>query len=74
MDNDLLHASGLSPEDKIEEQMFVALCQARLYLIESYDDWDDKSAAETHSIYHVMVEDLDLHYKPSLYLYWLLPM
>ena len=29
---------------------------------------------QTHSIYHVVVEDLDLHYKPSLSMYWLLPM
>ena len=29
---------------------------------------------QTHFIYHVVVEDLDLHYKPSLSLYWLLPM
>ena len=29
---------------------------------------------QTHSIYPVVVEDLYLHYNPSLYLYWLLPM
>ena len=29
---------------------------------------------QIHSIYHVVVEDLDLHYKSSLSLYWLLPM
>ena len=29
---------------------------------------------QTHSIYHVVVEDLDLHYNPSLSLYWLLLM
>ena len=45
MENSLLHASGLSPEDKIEERIPFALCHARLYLTESYDYWDDKSAA-----------------------------
>ena len=45
MENALLHASGLSQEDKIEERIIFALCHARLYLTESYDDWDDKSAA-----------------------------
>ena len=29
---------------------------------------------KAHSIYPVAVEDLDLHYTPSLSLYWLLPM
>ena len=45
MDNALLCASGLSPEDKIEKQITFALCHASLYLTVSYDDWDDKSAA-----------------------------
>ena len=45
MDNDLLCASGLSPEDKIEERIPFSLCDARLYLTESYDDLDDKSTA-----------------------------
>ena len=45
MENALLHESGISPEDKIEEQITFALCHARLYLTESYDDWDDKSTA-----------------------------
>ena len=45
MDNALLCASGISPEDKIEERIPFALCHARLYLTVSYDDWDDKSAA-----------------------------
>ena len=40
MDNDLLRASGLSPEDKIEERIPFALCHAGLYLTVSYDDWD----------------------------------
>ena len=31
-DNALLHASGLSPEDKIEERISFALYHARLYL------------------------------------------
>ena len=38
MDNALLNMSGLSPEDKIEERIPSALCNARLYLTESYDD------------------------------------
>ena len=38
MDNALLCASGLSPEDKIEEQIPFALCHARFYLTVSYDD------------------------------------
>ena len=46
MDNALLRASGISPEDKIEEQIPFALCNAPLYLTVSYDDWDDKSASE----------------------------
>ena len=29
---------------------------------------------QTHSIYPVVVEDLALHYNPSLFLYWLLLM
>ena len=37
MDNALLCASGLSPEDKIEERIPFALCHARLYLTVSYD-------------------------------------
>ena len=45
MDNALLCASGIYPEDKIEKQIPFALCHARLYLTVSYDDWDDKSAA-----------------------------
>ena len=45
MDNALLCASGLSPEDKIEERIPFALWHARLYWTESYDDWDDNSAA-----------------------------
>ena len=45
IDNALLCASGLSPEDKIEERIPFALCHARLYLTVSYDDWDEKSAA-----------------------------
>ena len=45
MDNALLHKSGLSPGDKIEERIPFYLCHSRLYLTESYDDWDEKSAA-----------------------------
>ena len=40
MDNALLCASVLSPEDKIEERIPFALCHAGLYLTVSYDDWD----------------------------------
>ena len=46
MDNALLCESGIYPEDKIEERIPFALCHARLYLTVSYDDWDNKSAAE----------------------------
>ena len=38
MDNALLHASGLYPEDKIEELIHFALFHARLYITELYDD------------------------------------
>ena len=38
MENALLCASGLSPEDKIEERIPFALCHTRLYLTVSYDD------------------------------------
>ena len=46
MDDALLHASGHSPADKIEEHINLALIHVRLYLAESYDEWDDKYAAE----------------------------
>ena len=46
MYNALLHASGISPEDKIEEQIHFALCHSRLYLTESDDERDNKSDAE----------------------------
>ena len=45
MDNDLLHASGHYPEDKIEERINFALIHENLYLAESDDEQDDKSAA-----------------------------
>ena len=45
MDNDLLHASGNSPADKILERINFALSHAHLYLSESYYERDDKSAA-----------------------------
>ena len=45
MYNALLHASGHSPEDKIEERIIFALIHARLYLAGSYDERDDKSTA-----------------------------
>ena len=38
MYNALLCASGLSPEDKIEERIPFALCHAHLYLTVLYDD------------------------------------
>ena len=38
--------SGLSPSDIIEERITFALCHENLYLAESYDGWDNKSAAE----------------------------
>ena len=44
MDNALLHASGNSPEYKIEERITFSLSHARLYLAESDDEQDDKSA------------------------------
>ena len=46
MDNALLHESGLSPVDKIEERITFSLCHASLYLAESDNDLDTKSAAE----------------------------
>ena len=45
MDNALLNASGHPPEDKTEEQITFALRHAHLYLSESYDERDNKSAA-----------------------------
>ena len=45
MDNALLHASGHSSADKIEERITFALSHARLYLSESDDEQDNKSAA-----------------------------
>ena len=46
MGNSLLHASGHYPADKIEERINFALSHAHLYLFESDDEQDDKSAAE----------------------------
>ena len=52
LDNALLHASVYSPADKIEEQIIFALSQVRLYLAESDDERDNKSAAaNTFNIY-----------------------
>ena len=45
MDNALLHVSGHSPADKIEERITFDLSHACLYLSESDDEQDDKSAA-----------------------------
>ena len=51
MHNALLHASGHSPTDKIEERITFALIHACLYLSESDGEWDDKSdAANTFDI------------------------
>ena len=38
MDITLLHASGISPKDKIEEQITFALSHSRSYLFESDDE------------------------------------
>ena len=45
MDNALLHESGNSPAYKIEERITLAFIHAHLYLAESDDEQDDKSAA-----------------------------
>ena len=45
MDNDILHASGHPPADKIEERITLALIHSRLYLAESDDERDEKSDA-----------------------------
>ena len=45
MNNDLLHASGNYPADKIKERITFALVHARLYLAESDDEQDNKYAA-----------------------------
>ena len=42
MDNALLHASGNSPEDKIEERITFALSHAHLYSAKSDDEQDYK--------------------------------
>ena len=42
--NVLLHASRHHPEDKIEECITFVLIHASLYLVESDDEQDDKSA------------------------------
>ena len=46
MNNDLLHASGYSPADKIEERITFDLIHARLYLAESDDEQDYNPATE----------------------------
>ena len=45
MDNALLHASGHSSANKIEEEINFVLINARLYLAESDDAQEDKSDA-----------------------------
>ena len=44
MDNSILHVSGHPPEDKTEERIPSALSHALLYLSESDDEQDNKSA------------------------------
>ena len=44
MDNAILHASGHSQADKIQERITFALIHVRLHLAESYDEQDNKSA------------------------------
>ena len=44
MYNDLLRVSGHSPADKIEQQITFPLSYAHLYLFESDDERDNKSA------------------------------
>ena len=46
MDNALLHAFELSPADKIDERITLALYHAQWYLAESDDDWADNSTDE----------------------------
>ena len=58
MYNDLLHSSGNYPADKIEEWITFALIHARLYLSESDNEQDGKSAVSKKSIHPVVVEDL----------------
>ena len=50
IDNALLHVSGHSPEDKINKRITFALRHACLYLVESDDEQDNKSAA-TNTFY-----------------------
>ena len=45
MDNSLLHASGHSPVDKIEDRITLDLIYACLYLSESDAEQDENSAA-----------------------------
>ena len=48
MDNALLHKSGHSPADKIEERITFALSHARLYLSESdHERYENSAAANT---------------------------
>ena len=52
MDDSILRAFGRSLADKIEERITFSLSHARLYLDESDDERDDKSAsANTFNIY-----------------------
>ena len=45
MDNSILYASGNSPSDKIEERITFTLSHSYLYLFESDDEQNDRSAA-----------------------------
>ena len=74
MDNNLLHASGIFPADKIEKRIYLALYHVRLYLANQMMIETKIPKMKTHSIYPVAVEDLDIHYKPSMPLFWLILM
>ena len=74
MDNDLLHTSGNSPENKIEERItFVEAMHVYIYLNQMMNR-KTSLPLQTHYIYPVVMEDLAIHYRPLLSLYLLLPM
>ena len=72
MDNALLNAYVHSPEDKIEERIIFAV-HVYIYLKQMMKE-TTSLPLQTHSIYPVVVEDIDLQYNPSLSLYWILTM
>ena len=51
MDNAILHASGHSQEEKIEERIIFALRHACLYLDESDDEHHDYKYAAANTLY-----------------------